>query len=117
MAKNINDVLDSFQNAVLDLVDALKGAAAPVGAGEVDYGWDGEPVDGPNQVDDPVVVGDGITDDTQITMRSGDLREVIDAYRHLSRLAREGKIPTQEQRFQLHNHIRAVKHLIRKPRR
>ena len=131
MAKNINDVLDSFQNAVLDLVDALKGAAAPVGAGEVDYGWaaapvgagevdygwDGEPVDGPNQVDDPVVVGDGITDDTQITMRSGDLREVIDAYRHLSRLAREGKIPTQEQRFQLHKHIRAVKHLIRKPRR
>ena len=123
MPKNINDALDSFQNSVLDLVDALKGVAAPAGAGEVnwpadedagyDYGRDDDD-DGPAQVDEPV--GD-INDDTMVTLRSGDLREVIDAYRTLSRLAREGKIPTQDQRFKLHKHIKKVKHLIRKPRR
>ena len=41
---------------------------------------------------------DGIADDTTITMKSGDLRQVIDAYRKLVRFAREGRIPTQEQR-------------------
>lgn len=57
----------------------------------------------------------GIDDDTDITMKSGDLRHVIDAYRKMVRWAREGKIPTQEQRVKLHQSVRKVKHLIRKP--
>lgn len=57
----------------------------------------------------------GIDDDTTITMKSGELRKVIDAYRKYVRYAREGHIPAQEERFQLHQSVRAVKHLIRKP--
>ena len=58
---------------------------------------------------------ENIGDDTIITMKSGDLRQVIDAYRKLSRFAREGKIPTQDQRMKGHASVKAVKHLIRKP--
>ena len=57
----------------------------------------------------------GINDDTIITMASGDLRKVIDAYRRLVRLARTGKIPTDKQRVEGHAAVKAVKHLIRKP--
>lgn len=59
----------------------------------------------------------GVHDETQITLKSGDLRKVVDAYRKLSRLAREGKVANQEQRFEGHRAVKAVKHLIRKPRK
>ena len=56
-----------------------------------------------------------IDDDTIVTMRSGDLRKVLDAYRKLVRFARNGKIPTQDERLKLHQAVRKVKHLVRKP--
>jgi len=63
------------------------------------------------------VAGDGIDDGTVITMKSGDLRKVVDSYRRFVRYAREGRIPDADERFKLHQSVRAVKHLIRKPHR
>lgn len=103
------DAFDDFTGSLRDLIEDLP-RQGPAGAGE-------EP-------DEPAVGrvaerprGDDIDDDTVIKMRSGDLRKVIDAYRRLTRYAREGKIPTQDERFKLHQSVRAVKHLIRKPHR
>ena len=110
MPKNIHDVLERFEGVMADLVDALRDAAhaAPAGAGEVD--------DGDAFIEDEPAQAQGrIDDDTMVTLRSGDLRQVVDAYRTLSRMARTGRIPTQDERFKLHQHIRKVKHLIRKP--
>ena len=106
MPKNIHDVLERFEGVMADLVDALRDtlAEAPAGAGEIE--------------EEPAMaqaVDRGINDETMITMRSGDLREVVDAYRTLSRMHRMGRCATQDERFKLHQHIRKVKHLIRKP--
>lgn len=57
-----------------------------------------------------------LDDDTIIKMRSGDLRKVLDAYRKMTRWAREGYIPNQDERVKLHQYIRKVKHLVRRPR-
>jgi hypothetical protein len=58
-----------------------------------------------------------ITDETMVTVRSGDLRKVLDAYRKFNRYAREGKIMTQDERNVLHRHVKKVKHLVRRPAR
>lgn len=58
----------------------------------------------------------GIQDDQDVTLKSGDLRKVVNAYRALSRMHREGRLADQDTRFKLHQHIRKVKHLIRAPR-
>ena len=109
MAKNLNEVLDGFENSMYNLINYLRdNDNAPAGDGEVDW-----PDEEPAVQEDP----DDIDDDTMVTLRSGDLRQVVDAYRKLSRLARTGKVPTQEERFELHQHIKKVKHLIRKPLR
>lgn len=62
-------------------------------------------------------VRDDTDDEKVITMKSGELRKVINSYRTLTRYAREGRIPDQDTRFKLHQAVRAVKHLIRRPRR
>lgn len=98
------DAFDDFTGSLRDLIEGLpeRGVA---GAGE-------EPDRDVERVEDG-----GINDDTMIEMRSGDLRKVVDAYRKFVRYAREGKIPTQDERFKWHQAVRDVKHLIRKPRR
>ena len=111
MPKNMDAVL----NALEDLIAALRdqGDNAPAGAGEDfndDYGPD---VD--DDVQEAPARDNGINDDTEITMRSGDLRKVVDAYRTLSRMHRTGRIATQDERNKLHKAIKAVRHLIRKP--
>lgn len=104
------DAFEDFTGSLRDLIDGLP-QQGPAGAGEEpDY----EPAVG-RVAERPR--GDEIDDDTVIKMRSGDLRKVIDAYRKLVRYAREGRIPTQDERFALHKSVRAVKHLIRRPRR
>lgn len=108
MAKNLDAVLEALEavaSNLSDVAEALRDQAAadleaPAGAGEVEA---------PEY--------DGIDDDDEITMRSGDLRQVIDAYRKLVRFARNGKIPTQEERMKGHAAVKKVKHLIRKPHR
>ena len=114
MPKNMTDVFDAFENATTNLIDGLREIVdnindAPAGAGE-----DAFIEEAPCQ-EAPAYGGNRIDDDTMVTLRSGDLRQVVDAYRTLSRLARTGKVPTQEERFKLHQHIKKVKHLIRKP--
>ena len=106
MRQNLSDALERFEGVMADFIDALRDnlAEAPAGAGEI------EEEQAPAQA-----VDRGVNDETVITMRSGDLREVVDAYRTLSRFARTGRIPTQDERFKLHQHIKKVKHLIRKP--
>ena len=107
MRQNLSDVLERFEGVMADFIDALRDNldAAPAGAGEIEE--EAAPARG---ADDR-----GINDESMVTLRSGDLREVIEAYRTLSRMARTGCIPTQDERFKLHQHIKKVKHLIRKP--
>jgi hypothetical protein len=78
-----------------------------------DAGFGEEPDNYPEDLE-PVARED-IDDDTMVTLRSGDLRKVLDAYRKLTRFAREGRIPTQDERLKLHQYIKKVKHLVRKP--
>ena len=108
MRQNLNEVLERFEGVMADFIDALRDnlAEAPAGAGEIEE----------EQAPARAEAGrGGINDNDMITMRSGDLREVIEAYRTLSRMARTGCIPTQDERFKLHQHIKKVKHLLRKP--
>ena len=109
MAKNLNEVLDALENSMYALTNFLRDGG-PAGEGEVDEGYDDAFIEEPN-----AGCGDDLDDDSMVTLRSGDLRQVVDAYRTLSRMARTGKVPTQEERFKLHQHIKKVKHLIRKP--
>lgn len=100
MPKNIAAVLEDLVDALTGAIDELR-EDGPAGAGEAEEG--------------ACAARNGINDDTEITMKSGDLREVVDAYRRLVRFARNGKIPTQAERMKGHAAVKAVKHLIRKP--
>lgn len=102
------DGFDGFTEELRSIVDDM-----PRGGNEAVVGYGEEPDD--DEFVQKAPDRGGVNDDTTITMRSGDLREVIDAYRTLSRLAREGRIPTQDQRLKLHRHIKKVKHLVRAP--
>lgn len=95
---------EGFTDELRNIADDLPQGVA--GCGEEPDGYDAV---------EAAPARDGIDDATTITMKSGDLRRVIDAYRKLVRFAREGRIPTQEQRFKGHQSVRKVKHLIRKP--
>ena len=106
---NLNAVLNKLAKVFEGVTEELRDLADDLPNGVAGHG---------EENDDPwveVPARNGINDDTVITMKSGDLREVIDAYRKLTRFAREGKIPTQEQRKEGHRAVKAVKHLIRKP--
>lgn len=111
--ERLANAFDGFAGEIRDLVEDMPqgaGVCADLGAGG------GENVDD-GFVDRAVDRGNGIDDETVITMKSGDLRKVVDAYRKLVRYARNGRIPTQDERLKLHQNVKAVKHLIRKPRR
>ena len=106
---NLNAVLNKLAKVFEGVTEELRDLADDLPNGVAGHG---------EENDDPwveVPARNGINDDTVITMKSGDLREVIDAYRRMVRYAREGKIPTQEQRNKLHPFIKKVKHLVRKP--
>lgn len=110
--KAVRNALDKLANSFEGFTEELRNIADEfpqdaAGAGEEPDGYDAEVAQAPARND--------ISDDKIITMRSGDLREVIDAYRRLSRFAREGRIPTQDQRMKGHLSVRKVKHLVRKP--
>lgn len=99
---------EGFTDTLREMQDYHQDAVAvAAGAGEDDD----DDYKAPNQG----AARGGIDDDTDITMKSGDLRKVVDAYRYLVRLARTGKIPTGDQRQAGHAAVRKVKHLIRKP--
>jgi hypothetical protein len=121
--RNFDGALEKLIEGFEGFTNSLRGMAVEDKQANADDGeevYDFDPVE---DNDDAVVElprgqnRDGITDDTEIHMRSGELRKVIDSYRKLSRYAREGRIPTQEQRFKLHQAVKDVKHLIRTPRR
>lgn len=111
---NFNGALDKLIQGFEGFTEELRNIAEDlpqdriVGAGE-------EPDD--NMVNFAAAPGarEDIDDATTITMKSGDLRQVLNAYRKLTRYAREGRIPTQDERVELHQHIRKVKHLVRMP--
>lgn len=101
----LNEALEQFEDVFSNLIEALRevGEGMVAGAGE-----EPDAVDAPDD--------NGITDDTEITMRSGDLREVVNAYRKMVRFARNGRIPTQDDRMPGNLAVRKVKHLIRRPK-
>lgn len=119
--KGFGNALDKLIRGFEGFTEELREIAddAPLAAGQgeeadgqVDYDY------GHDDADDAPVAGaprNDIDDDTMVTLRSGDLRKVIDAYRRFNRYAREGKIMTQDERNVLHRHIKKVKHLIRRP--
>lgn len=114
LIERISRKFEEFASDLREVADDLpRGGAA--GYGEEDdpdeqYVPEAAPAkaQAPNGID--------FVDDSAITMKSGDLRKVVDSYRRLVRYAREGRIPAQDERFKLHQAVRAVKHLIRKPR-
>jgi hypothetical protein len=117
--------LDKLAEAAESFAYALRNLRVDgnAGDGEVDDNWNDAVIDDDDDNDNVVAMApaanrrDGIDDATEITMKSGDLRKVIDSYRKFSRYAREGRIPTQDERFKWHQSVRAVKHLIRQPNR
>ena len=118
--KGLSTALEKLANSFEGFAGELRDLAEGVPQGGV--AGDGEMPEEYVQEDDGNVVNlrdepEDVDDNTVITMKSGDLRRVVDSYRKLSRMAREGKIPTQDERFKLHLNIRAVKHLIRRPQR
>ena len=100
MPNKLADIIETLCDALTVAVDELR-EEAPAGAGEAE--------------DKVCAARNGVKDDDMVTLRSGDLREVVDAYRKLVRFARNGKIPTQDERMSGHEAVKAVKHLIRKP--
>jgi len=120
--------MKNFGNALTKLIEGFEGFTEELRnmAGNQGDAGDGEEPDNYNDNYDAedndgeieqAPARNDIEDDKIITMKSGDLRRVLDSYRKLVRYAREGKIPTQDQRMEMHKHILNVKHLVRKPRR
>lgn len=112
--KNFEKALDKLVEGFEGFTEELRGIADDLphdcgraGDGEEPDGYDAGPRRAPDR--------GGVNDDTIVTLRSGDLREVLNGYRKLVRFAREGRIPTQDQRMKGHHAVRKVKHLVRKP--
>jgi hypothetical protein len=114
----LTKLIKGFEGFTDELRNMVNGhdqeAAADLGGYEENYEPDAD-AGFAEENDDAPQMREDIDDDTMVTLRSGDLRKVIDSYRKLVRYARNGKIPTQEERFKLHQSIKRVKHLIRKP--
>ena len=121
----MKEAMERLADAFVNFADQIRDMAEDVGEQKAGagIGWpkagDGEMPEGVNVV--PLARAeqgrDGVGDDAVVQIRSGDLRQVINAYRKMTRFAREGKIPTQDERVELHQHIRKVKHLVRPPKR
>jgi|KBSMisStandDraft_5_1062788.scaffolds.fasta_scaffold14342_1 hypothetical protein len=118
--------LDKLAKAAEDFSNALRNLNVDGNAGDGEYADHDVDVFADDDDDNDNVVAiaqaanrrrDGIDDATEITMKSGDLRKVIDSYRKFTRYAREGRIPTSDERCKWHESVRAVKHLIRQPNR
>lgn len=111
----LSEAFEGFARELRDMADEVPVKDNLVFGHAAGFGEEAE--DEGKVVDFPPAERDDLDDDTMVQIRSGDLRHVIDAYRKLVRFAREGYIPTQDERMALHQHIRKVKHLIRKPHR
>jgi hypothetical protein len=117
--KGFSEAVDRLADNFAQFADQLRDLAAAdvpqLGDGEEPEGYDYHHDDAANDAAAQAPQPNAITDDTMVTLRSGDLRKVIDAYRKFNRFAREGKIMDQDERNVLHRHIKKVKHLIRRP--
>jgi hypothetical protein len=116
--KGFNEAVERLADNFAQFADQLRDISAAAPQAEVGYGEE------PYQDDDDDNVvnlvqnrANDVDDDKVITLRSGELRKVIDAYRKFHRYARTGKIPNQDERYKWGSAVRAVKHLIRQPRR
>lgn len=113
----LEKILDKLANSFEGFANDLRNYAE-------DLPQEGAAGDGEDRDDDDGVIkfapraprDNGVQDDQMVTLRSGDLRKVVDAYRKLARYAREGRIADQNVRLGLHPAVKAVKHLIRPPR-
>jgi hypothetical protein len=110
----LTKLIEGFEGFTEELRNMADMAPQDAGAGEEPDDWQDRREDNDAEVE-KVPAREDIDDDKIITMRSGDLRKVLDAYRKLVRYARNGKIPTQDERLKLHQAVLKVKHLVRKP--
>lgn len=104
-AEQLADVLANFGAAISDVVDQLRDAAE----------------DAPQA--QPAAVGrevdaDAPNDDDIVEVSAGDLWRLVNRSRKMIRLARQGKVPSQENRAPLCRAIKALKQqgLVKKPR-
>lgn len=100
--------LDAFREAINDIVDQLRDAAdAPQAAQAAPQARVGREVD-------PDAPEDGDT----VEVSAGDLWRLVNRARKMIRFARQGKVPSMEQRAPLCRVIKALKQqgLVKKPR-
>lgn len=104
MSQKLIDALEAFSESIQDIVANLRDGgddvAAPAAQREVEA--------------DP----DAPADDETVEVTYGDLWRLVNRSRKMIRLAREGKVPSQEQRAPLCRAIKALKGqgVVQKPR-
>lgn len=115
-ANAVDRLATAFEGFVEDLRDLKNDVAVDDEAGDGEYRDDDhlDRVEAPQ--DRPRYADNGMSDDKDVTLKSGTLRQLVDNYRKMSRYHREGRIMDQQERFKLHAAVKAVKHLIRHPR-
>lgn len=104
-AQKLADVLATFADAVNDVVDQLRDAPADVPQAAQEAAGREVDEDAPN-------------DDDIVEVTSGDLWRLVNRARKMIRLAREGKVPSMDQRAPLCRAIKALKAqgVVKKPR-
>lgn len=103
-AQKLADVLTQFGEAISDVVDQLRDAADAPQAAQAAVG---------REVDE-----DAPDADDTVEVSAGDLWKLVNRARKMIRFAREGKVPSMDQRAPLCRSIKALKEqgLVKKPR-
>lgn len=95
------DALEGFSDAIKDVVADLRDNAdhgGPDAAEAAPQGYEVEEVD-----------LDGLTPDSDVDVNIGNLWRLVNGARYMVRMAREGKIPTIDQRGPLDRALKALK--------
>lgn len=97
MSQKLIDTLERFAETIADLANDLRDGVE-----------DGPAPAAQREVEDEVDLG-GLTPDSDVTVNIGDLWKVVNGARYMVRMAREGKVPSQDQRNPLNRAIKALK--------
>ena len=114
-ADKLADVLATFADAVNEIVDKLRDDAdAPAGEFDQDGDYNEEVI---QEKQGHEVDADAPADGDTVEVTYGDLWRLVNRSRKMIRFAREGKVPTMDQRAPLCRAIKTLKQqgAVRKP--
>lgn len=110
MSQKLIDALERFAETIADIANDLRDG----GEDKAPEPWQGATAPAEREVEDPDAPADGDT----VEVSYGDLWRLVNRSRKMIRLAREGKVPTMDQRAPLCRAIKTLKQqgAVKKPR-